>query len=236
MAKLEEKHYEYLKNIDFLKEYLEILNSRLIYTNNTIEDDNGPVEELYDANHVLVLKDNFTAFKILLEKLNSDKEELLSQDLIKRVCNIINRHAMYISDDYRKIDNGVKFDDKYPIAHVEDLEDDMNKLLENYYGAWKDLDVFEREARFNIEFLRIHPFEDGNGRTSRLILNYNLLRQGHAPAIIPKKIRKEYFDARNKQDVKWVRDLFEKESEKELSVLDLLIEEYEMDKSKLEYR
>ena len=229
MAKLQERHYDYLKNIDFLGDYLGILNSRLIYTSNQIEDDNGPIEQLYDNNHVLVLRDNFKAFNILLEKLNLETDTLLTQDLIKKVCNTINKHTPYISNNYRTLDNNVKFDDKYPIAKVSDIEKDMEMLLYNYYNTWKDLDVFEREARFNIEFLRIHPFEDGNGRTSRLILNYNLFKQGHAPVIIPKNIREKYFDARNKQDVKWIKELFEKESEKELDVLDILINEFNLD-------
>ena len=36
------------------------------------------------------------------------------------------------------------------------------------------LELFKREARFHIEFIRIHPFEDGNGRTGRIILNAHL--------------------------------------------------------------
>ena len=223
MAKLEARHYEYLKNAEFLRDYLENLNSRLIYSSNQIEDDNVPIEKLYDKDHVLVLRDNFKAFRMLFDELNFENDRLLTEDLLKKVCNTINKHSEYISYDYRTLDNGVKFEGKYPIAKVCDIKKDMEKLLYNYYNTWKDLDVFEREARFNIEFLRIHPFDDGNGRTSRLILNYNLLNQGHAPAIIPKKIRKEYFYARNREDVKWIKELFEKESKKELEALDKLI-------------
>ena len=230
MAKLEARHYEYLKNAEFLREYLENLNSRLIYSSNQIEDDNVPIEELYDKDHVLVLRDNFKAFRMLFDELNFENDRLLTEDLLKKVCNTINKHSDYISNDYRTLDNGVKFEGKYPIAKVCDIKKDMEKLLYNYYNTWKDLDIFEREARFNIEFLRIHPFDDGNGRTSRLILNYNLLNQGHAPAIIPKEIRKEYFSARNREDVKWIKELFEKESKKELEAIDKLIIDDEKEK------
>ena len=229
MAKLEERHYEYLKNVDFLKEYFDILNNRLVYSNNKIEDDNGPVGDLYDNAHVLSLSDNLKAFSILLNKLN-EKDNKLTEDLIKQVANTINKHSMYISRDYRKIGNNVKFKGIYPIEKVDNIENKMKELLDNYYNEYSKLDIFEREARFNIEFLRIHPFEDGNGRTSRLLLNYNLLRQGHAPVLMPENIREEYFDARNKEDVKWIKELFEKESEKELVAIDSLIESFNDEK------
>ena len=134
---------------------------------------------------------------------------------------------MFISDNYRTLGEGVKFKDKYPIESPKNISEKMNSLLDKYYNEWSNLDIFEREARFNIEFLRIHPFEDGNGRTSRLILNFNLLRQGHTPVLIPVELRERYFQARNEEDVKWMTNLFKTESEKESKVLDELIEKYE---------
>ncbi len=89
--------------------------------------------------------------------------------------------------------------------------------------------MFEREALFNIEFLRIHPFEDGNGRTSRLLLNFNMLRQGYAPIILTGEDRDKYFDARNRFDVKYIRDLFERKSAEELGVINSLINEYDIE-------
>ena len=134
---------------------------------------------------------------------------------------------MYISNGYRTIGEGVKLQGKYPIESPKNIPEKMKELLEKYYNEWSKLDIFEREALFNIEFLRIHPFEDGNGRTSRLILNYNLLRQGHAPVLIQEKDREDYYNARNKEDVKWIKDLFEKESQKELQYLNEQIEKFE---------
>ena len=251
MAKLENRHYEYLKDNEFKERYKDILNTRLVYSNNKIEEDALPIGKLYDNAHIDSLSDNLDAFEILLKKINyiyslrnnflNEKDIIkkrdiahelrdstkLTQELIIKVANTINKHALYISQNYRKIGNNVKFDDKYSIESSNNIENAMKKLLDNYYGAWKDLDIFEREARFNIEFLRIHPFEDGNGRTSRLILNYNLLIQGHAPVLMPEDVRGEYFNARNNEDVNYIKDLFEKESKKELAVLDRLIERYE---------
>lgn len=61
----------------------------------------------------------------------------------------------------------------------------------------------EKTAQFNAiqlaaythaEFVRIHPFEDGNGRTSRLIMNYQLMANGFLPISIAKEKRLEYFN------------------------------------------
>ena len=230
MAKLEGRHYKYLNDPTFLERYLLSLNSRLVYSNNRIEFSNDEIDKLYDNANILSLDDNYKAINILFNRLNTSKDKKITEDLIKEIANTINTHAMYISNNYRTIDNNIKFKDKYPIEKAKNITKKMKLLLDNYYNNWQELDLFEREALFNIEFLRIHPFEDGNGRTSRLILNYNMLLNGHAPVLIPSTKREEYFNARNKQDIKWIKELFEEESEKELIALDKLIDTYELEK------
>jgi len=49
-------------------------------------------------------------------------------------------------------------------------------------------------ARFHLEFECIHPFDDGNGRTGRLLLNWMLMRRGYPPIIIPFSERPRYID------------------------------------------
>ena len=49
-----------------------------------------------------------------------------------------------------------------------------------------------RAARFHIRFERIHPFEDGNGRTGRILVNRGLLQAGLAPVVVPFERRAEY--------------------------------------------
>lgn len=55
--------------------------------------------------------------------------------------------------------------------------------------------AIELAAWTHAEFVRIHPFVDGNGRTSRMIMNYQLMAQGFLPVSIAKENRLEYFDA-----------------------------------------
>ena len=227
MAKLTKRHIEYLNDSSFLEKYLLRINSKLVYSNNRVESNNKE----RDTNNALSLDDNFKALNILIDKLSNNEDKKITQDLIKKVANTINAHAMYISNNYRLLDNNVSFEGKYPIEKAKNIPDKLEELLNNYYNKWQNIDIFEREALFNIEFLRIHPFEDGNGRTSRLLLNYNMLLNGHAPILMKEDTRKEYFKARNRKDIKWIKSLFEKESQKELKELDRLIEAYESEKN-----
>ena len=48
-----------------------------------------------------------------------------------------------------------------------------------------------------------------------------MLRQMHAPTIIPEVMRNEYFDARNYNDVDFIKNMFERLSKEELKVMEI---------------
>lgn len=53
----------------------------------------------------------------------------------------------------------------------------------------------ERIARFHLEFEGIHPFIDGNGRTGRLVMNLELIRNGYPAINIKFADRRRYYEA-----------------------------------------
>lgn len=53
----------------------------------------------------------------------------------------------------------------------------------------------EFAAWTHAEFVRIHPFVDGNGRTARMLMNYQLMLAGFLPVSVAKEQRIEYYDA-----------------------------------------
>lgn len=48
------------------------------------------------------------------------------------------------------------------------------------------------------ELIKIHPFIDGNGRTSRLMMNLDLMNSGYLPVIIKKEARLKYYETLDK--------------------------------------
>lgn len=76
------------------------------------------------------------------------------------------------------------------------IEKLMDKLV-----AWTNtedfhsLDPVERAAMFHAQFIKIHPFRDGNGRTGRMILNYMLAVSGHPLTNIRGDAKQDYYKA-----------------------------------------
>lgn len=56
-------------------------------------------------------------------------------------------------------------------------------------------------ARFHIEFEKIHPFPDGNGRTGRLLINYFLLKNNKCPLVISSENRTKYIDSLSNNNI-----------------------------------
>ena len=75
----------------------------------------------------------------------------------------------------------------------------MYRQVKDFYAdlSWKgrELNPVELAAWTHAEFVKIHPFTDGNGRTSRLIMNYQLMAEGFPAISIAKEDRLEYFKA-----------------------------------------
>lgn len=84
-------------------------------------------------------------------------------------------------------------------GHVPPVGNDMYIQVKNFYDdlEWKKtaLNPIEYAAWTHAEFVRIHPFIDGNGRTSRLLMNYQLIAAGFLPVSIAKENRLDYYNA-----------------------------------------
>lgn len=75
------------------------------------------------------------------------------------------------------------------------VPDEMQKLLDWFNGnEARRLSSLERAVLLHCRFVTIHPFDDGNGRISRLLMNLTIMQGGFPPCIIKNKHRKEYID------------------------------------------
>ena len=74
----------------------------------------------------------------------------------------------------------------------------MEKLIYRY-DQWKEkYHPIVVAALLHAEFVKIHPFIDGNGRTARLLMNFEAMKNGYTPIIIKSKNRIQYYEALDK--------------------------------------
>lgn len=142
---------------------------------------------------------HFTMFNYMLQTC----EEELSQKLVKEY------HYRLKAGVFEDIANG------YPIGEYknrrnmvsdivtsapEEVEADMQALLDSYNskGSHDLRDLAELHARFE----QIHPFQDGNGRTGRMILFKECLRSHVMPFIIGDERKAEYYECLNNAQIK----------------------------------
>lgn len=104
----------------------------------------------------------------------------------------------------------------------------MQQMIEEYRTEWNSFHPVVRSTLLHGEFVKIHPFIDGNGRTARLLLNFELIKSGYTPIIIRNDQRAAYYDvldlAHNTMNygpfIKMVADLVIESEELWLSVLE----------------
>jgi Fic family protein len=208
-----------MKNRLFYTEYFELLVNRVTNSSMSLEKDLGNPNSSQNA---IRLRDNMKAFKNLLVAI----PRKMTEHLIIETGNMVNESAPFIANGYRKTGKFIA-DTDIPISDASTIESDLKRLLEKYEGEWQSLDPIEREAKFHIEFIKIHPFEDGNGRTGRLLLNYNLIRQCIAPVIITEDLLEYYQSYIKNDDVEGMKRLLQIQSKRELELINQLYDEYQ---------
>lgn len=81
---------------------------------------------------------------------------------------------------------------RYP--RYEKIPAAMCDLMDAYRAADKKHPIIKAIDLHN-DFVRIHPFEDGNGRLGRLLMNWSLMSDGYFPLIIAPQARRCYISA-----------------------------------------
>lgn len=145
---------------------------------------------------------------------NLQNNEEFDERLIKKINETINRDIKE-TEGYRTVQVFIQGSEHIP-PEPEKVSNLMMYFIYNYNHD--EQDVFTKIAKYHIEFEKIHPFEDRNGRTGRLLLNYELIKANLTPVVIAKEDRVKYFELLRNNDVislaKWLNELSTKEKER----------------------
>lgn len=97
-----------------------------------------------------------------------------------------------------------RYGDRFEYASPEETPALMNDLIAWYNEAEqnKQYTPMQLAILFHYRYIRIHPFEDGNGRIARLMVNYILARHGLPMMVVYSKKKQEYLESLHKADMK----------------------------------
>ena len=96
-----------------------------------------------------------------------------------------------------------RYGDRFEYASPEETPSLMTDLVDWYNEAEQSgkFTPVELAAIFHYRYIRIHPFEDGNGRIARLLVNYILSRHGYPMIVVRSRKKNEYLEALHKTDL-----------------------------------
>ena len=207
-----------IKIVDFIKSnkaYFEDYITRNTYHSNGIEGNTLSYAEtyaiLFNDNSLRITSTSREIYeainhKYALSYIIDNIENILSEKLIKDIAIQINKNIMEISG-YRTTQVFIQGAEHIPPS-ANMINQSMMFFVHNYNNAVYDT-VFEKIAVNHLQFEQIHPFSDGNGRTGRLLINYELLKNNLPPIVIPKEERTKYFDMISKSDVVALSEYFQ---------------------------
>jgi Fic family protein len=193
-----------------LRNLHEALVLRWTYHSNAIE---GNTLTLMETKVVLegitvggkLLREHFEAINhrdaILYVEDVVRREEPLSEWQIRNLHRLVLRQ---IDDEnagrYRQLNVTIAGARHVPPDLLQ-VPEQMAALLRWYDTEAVELHPVERAARLHVDFVKIHPFVDGNGRTARLLLNLELLKAGFPAIVLPVEHRLAYYEALDKAHV-----------------------------------
>ncbi len=105
--------------------------------------------------------------------------------------------------EYKEMPNFVRLTNGEIFHYAEPFEvpAKMQELMDWYHDEKNSLHPITLASIFHHKFVLIHPFDDGNGRISRLMMNYILLRLGYPPIVIKSMDKIKYLNALRLADV-----------------------------------
>lgn len=118
---------------------------------------------------------------------------LLDEEMLKDIHALLMENIM-VGGVYRSVEVRITGAGFRPSAPQEMFQQ-MRWFFADMSRQREKLNAIEWAAWTHAEFVRIHPFPDGNGRTARMLMNLQLLTEGFQPISIAKEERLAYYEA-----------------------------------------
>jgi len=237
IEKIEELKYIYNEKIKSLdneefKEFEKSFFTELTYNSNAIEGNTLSLDETS-----LILNENLvpegTTIREVYEARNHKKALEFIKDYKKDIGEvfILKLHNILLNNILEKFagryrENPVRIfrsDAKFPDAGL--VPQLMQNLIYWYNKNKKEFHPFELAVIFSMKLVTIHPFIDGNGRISRLIMNYILQKNNYPRINIYNKQRLKYLKAvrmANNEDYSQIIELLIKNLEENLRDFEMI--------------
>ena len=157
---------------------------------------------------------------LMMKEQSSLKNTPLTQTFIRQLHKTLLREdynvyrtlpdgtvASYVihAGTYKTRPNSVitRYGDRFDYAAPEETEALLSDLVDWYNDAEAtgDFNPIELAALFHYRYIRIHPFEDGNGRIARLLVNYILSRHDYPMVVVRSRKKKDYLEALHQADL-----------------------------------
>lgn len=210
--------------------YFEDFVTRSTYHSNRIEGNTLSYREtyavLFNDNSIPIKTTSRELYEAINHKyaishlLENVEAPALTETFIKELATTINKNIDEIAG-YRKHQVLIRGAEHLPPAPAM-VGQQMMYFVDNYNAS--PLEPFEKAATFHIEFERIRPFSDGNGRTGRLLINYELIRNELPPIVIAFERRADYMQMLAQQDVSALTNLLRQQCDLEQQRIETILQ------------
>ena len=157
--------------------------------------------------------------KVFNTLLEADRK--ITTELIKKYNKDIMENLHDLNGKFKTTQNlilGAEFEPTKPYLVPFEIEDWCNNLNYRLDNAKTNEEKVEIIMDQHIKFEKIHPFNDGNGRTGRLLIIHSCLKEDLEPIIIPKEEKGKYINLLASENLKeltkWALQLQEKERDR----------------------
>lgn len=148
----------------------------------------------------LEARDHYLTLNYLYDLVENGKHHTISEHLIRSMHQLIMQETdKEWAGVYRNANVIISGADYIPPDALE-VAHKMKELIDWIKGNKSNLHIIELAALLHHKLVYIHPFFDGNGRTSRIIMNLLLMQYGFPLVIILKNDRKKYYNVLSQAD------------------------------------